>query len=261
MKTKSLLILLGAAITLTGCSVTPNDNTFFYVSLKSGAKSLAVSERSDFKTKTTDLKVGNVPPFDLYSFTSLGAAEDVDNENTSHLFGTEQDSRGNASMKYFKYTFFVKNISDKTINYNYKITLTNNTVSSDGRYLDTILRVLIYENNASSNEHAYTVYAKKSETPNAVYGEDGLPTGEKTYKEYISYDNPQKAQDHNDAFPGFAEMFESDSVIATLPVRNFQQGDSIRYTLVAWLEGEDQQAKGQPPEGGSLKFGSTIETF
>ena len=233
----------------------------FTVALDTGSVKLSLAETSNFDNSTSYIKIDSLPSFDLYSFTSLGAAEDVDNENTSYLFGTEEDSRGNASMKYFKYTFFVKNDGNIIADYDLKVNLTKNVPSADGRYLDTLLRVLMYENDASSEEHAYHVYAKKSETPNAVYGEDGLPTGEKTYKEYISYDNPQKAQDHNDAFPGFAEMFESDSVIATLPVRNFQQGDSIRYTLVAWLEGEDQQAKGQPPEGGNLKLGVTINAY
>ena len=233
----------------------------FTVALDTGSVKLSLAEKSSFDDSTSYIKIDSLPSFDLYSFTSLGKAEDVDNENTSYLYGTTEDSRGNSSMKYFKYTFFVKNTGNIAADYDLKVNLTKNVPSADGRYLDTLLRVLVYENDANSNEHSYNVYAKASELPNAIYDENGLPTGETTFKEYISYNSPQKAKDHNDAFPGFAEMFQSDNVIATLPVRNFQQGDTKRYTLVAWLEGEDQQAKGTPPEGGNLKLGVTINAY
>ena len=230
----------------------------FTVALDTGSVKLSLSEKSDFDNSTSYIKIDALPSFDLSSFTSLPGAEEVDNENTSYLYGTVKDSKGNQSMKYFKYTFFVRNTGNIAADYDLKINLTKNVPSADGRYLDTLLRVLVYENDASSNEHSYTVYAKKSETPNQTYGYE---EGETTFKEYISYDRPDKAEAHNDAFPGFAEMFESDNVIATIPVRNFQQDDAKRYTLVAWLEGEDQQAKGNPPEGGNLKLGVTINAY
>ena len=230
----------------------------FTVALDTGDVKLSLSEKSSFDSPTSYIKLDSLPAFDLSSFTSLPSAEEMDNEDTTYMYGTVKDSKGNASMKYFKYTFFVRNGGNIAADYDLKVNLTKNVPSADGRYLDTLLRVLIYENNAESNEHSYTVYARKSELPNNTYGYE---EGEITFKEYISYNNPTKAKAHNDAFPGFAEMFESDNVIATLPVRNFQQGDVKRYTLVAWLEGEDQQAEGNPPEGGNLKLGVTINAY
>ena len=230
----------------------------FTVALDTGSVKLSLSEKSSFDNSTSYIKIDALPAFDLCSFTSLPAADEVDNENTSYLYGTTKDSKGNSSMKYFKYTFFVRNTGNIAADYDLNVNLTKNVPSADGRYLDTLLRVLVYENDASSNEHSYTVYARASETPNQTYG---FEEGETTFKEYISYDRPDKAEAHGDQFPGFAEMFKSDNVIATLPVRNFQQGDSKRYTLVAWLEGEDQQAKGNPPEGGNLKLGVTINAY
>ena len=230
----------------------------FTVALDTGSVKLSLSEKSNFEDSTSYIKIDSLPSFDLCSFTSLDKADDVDNENTSYLIGTKTDSRGNASMRYFKYTFFVRNSGNIAADYDLKINLTKNVPSADGRHLDTLLRVLVYENDASSKEHSYTVYAKRSETLNPTYGYEEEV---ETYKEYISYSSPAKAEEHNDVFPGFAEEFESDNVIATLPVRNFQQDDAKRYTLVAWLEGEDQQAKGNPPEGGNLKLGVTINAY
>ena len=233
----------------------------FTVSLDTGSVKLSLAEESAFDDSTSYIKIDALPSFDLYSFTNLPSADEVDNENTSYLYGTVKDSKGNSSMKYFKYTFFIKNSGFVTADFDLKVNLTKNVPSADGRYLDTLLRVMVYENSAYTEEHSYTVFAKKSETPNIVYNEAGLDSGETTFKEFVSYDRPDKAAAHNDVFPGYAEMFESDNVVATLPVRGFQHDDAIRYTLVAWLEGEDQQAKGNPPEGGNLKLGVTINAY
>ena len=230
----------------------------FTVALDTGSVRLSLSDNSKFDSPTSYIKIDSLPSFDLYSFTNLPNASVIDNEDASYTSGVTRDSKGNESMKYFKYTFFVKNESNIAADYDLKVNLTKNVPSEDGRSLDTLLRVLVYENDPSSTEHSYTVYAKKSETPNQTYGYEDE---ELTFKEYVSYNTPEKAEQHGDAFPGFAEMFEDDNTIATLPVRNFQQNDVKRYTLVAWLEGEDQQAKGNPPEGGNLKLGVTINAY
>ena len=230
----------------------------FTVALDTGSVRLSLSDNSKFDSPTSYIKIDSLPSFDLYSFTSLPNASVIDNEDASYTSGVTRDSKGNESMKYFKYTFFVKNESNIAADYDLKVNLTKNVPSEDGRSLDTLLRVLVYENDPSSTEHSYTIYAKKSETPNQTYGYEDE---ELTFKEYVSYNTPEKAEQHGDAFPGFAEMFEDDNTIATLPVRNFQQNDVKRYTLVAWLEGEDQQAKGNPPEGGNLKLGVTINAY
>ena len=230
----------------------------FTVALDTGDVKLALSENSKFDSPTSYMKLDSLPSFELASFTSLPDADKVDNEDSTYAIGTKRDSKGNASMQFFKYTFFVKNTGEISADYDLKVNLTKNDPSADGRYLDTILRVMVYENNMNSDEHSYSVFAKKSEAPNNTYGYE---EGETTFKEYVSYRTVEKAEKHGDAFPGFAEMFESDSVIATLPVRNFQQGEIKRYTIVSWLEGEDEQAKGLPPEGGNLKLGVTINAY
>ena len=230
----------------------------FTVSLDTGNVKLSLSEKSTFDSPTSYIKIDSLYPFDLCSFTSLPLDEEIDNEETTYMDGVTRDAKGNSSMKYFKYTFFVRNNGNIAADYDLKINITKNVPSDDNRYLDTLLRVMVYVNKADSNEHTKFIYAKKSETKNPTYGYE---EGEVTYKEYISYDNPEKAASQNDEFPGFADMFESDKVIATLPERNFREGDSTRYTIVTWLEGEDQQAKGNPPEGGNLKLGVTINAY
>lgn len=230
----------------------------FTVSLDTGDVKLTLADNSKFDSPTSYMKLDSLPAFELSSFTSLPGADKMDTEDTTYASGTKRDSKGNTSMLFFKYTFFVKNSGDVSADYDLKINITKNDPSADGRYLDTILRVMVYENDLNSNEHSYTVFAKKSEVANPTYGYE---EGEETYKEYISYRTVDKAEKHGDAFPGFAEMFESDNVVASIPVRNFQKDDIKRYTIVSWLEGEDEQAKGLPPEGGNLKLGVTINAY
>ena len=226
----------------------------FTVALDTGDVRLSLANRSSFESPTSYIKLDSLPAFDLESFTDLPDASELDNEDTSYQsIGTVSDSKGNQTMKFFKYTFFIRNEGNIAADYDLKVNLTRNTPSADGRYLDTILRILVYENYVDSDEHLYKVYAKASEILNPTYGYEDE---EFTNKEYISYTEPKKG-----VFPGFAEVFESDSVIATLPTKNFRKGDAKRYTIVAWLEGEDQQAQGNPPEGGNLKLGVTINAY
>ena len=228
----------------------------FTVSLDTGSVKLSLSDSAN--DSTSYIQLNSLPAFDLESYTNLPSASELDNEDTTIDLGTVSDSKGNTSMKFFKYTFFVKNEGTISADYDFKVNITRDTPSEDNRHLSEILRVLVYENYVDSDEHNYRIFAKKSETINKTYGYED---GDETYKEYISYDNPDKAEARGFEFPGFAEMFESDSVVATLPTKNFQEGDVKRYTIVAWLEGEDQQANGNPPEGGNLKLGVTINAY
>ena len=110
---------------------------------------------------------------------------------------------------------------------------------------------MVYQNDPSLDTHNYTVYAKKSESPNK------MGNGEETYKEYLSIGFDSESNPN----PLFAEPFESSDVVTTIPDLNFQPNEAKRYTLVAWLEGADPQAQGEAPEGANLKLGVTINAY
>ena len=235
----------------------------FSVSLDTGNVGLTLSRDDAFTVPTSFLKTETLPEFQEYTYRDFSKIGDdqIDSDATDiNLGATAYNDDGTIkNLNFFKYTFFVKNEGNIAADYDLKVNITKNVPSDDGRYLDTLLRVLVYQNDADKeNNHDFSVYAKRSETPNPTYGYE---EGETTYKEYISYSEPSKAIQHGDQFPGFAEMFEDANTIATIPVRNFQKDDAKRYTIVAWLEGEDQQAKGNPPEGGNLKLGVTINAY
>lgn len=261
MNKKLLSFITGTLlINICGCSNSsflPSGNKSpFSISLKNNKTHLVMSEKSSFSNTSNKFEISDTLTFYLYSFTSIDMRGKIDSEETSYQYGLID----NNNYSFLKYTFFLKNEGPTTADYTLKINLTENKVTSDGRYLDTIARVALYENDASSEEHNFYVYARASEVANPVYDEEtGSPTGEYTFKEYISYDNPQKAEAYGEKFPGYAEMFESNTVITTRHHIGMPKDDVMRYTAVFWLEGEDQQAKGQPPEDGSLKFSITVD--
>lgn len=229
----------------------------FTVALDTGELKLSLCEKSTFDDPTSYIKLKSIPKFGLTTFTDLPAASELDNEENTYSIGTYREG-DNASMRFFKYTFFVKNSGSIPASYDLKVNLTRNVPSSDNRYLDSLLRVIVYHNAADSDDHAYDIYAKKSDIPNQTYDYE---EGELTFKEPISFRDPDTAEFYGYEFPGFAEMFESDTVIARITQTNLEQDEIVRYTLVAWLEGYDKQTEGSAPEDANLKLGVTINAY
>ncbi len=227
----------------------------FTVALNTGSVKLSLYKTSQFEDPTSYIKIDTLPPFDLETYERLPSSENIDNDKHGVDYGVEKDSFGNEVMKYFKYTFFIKNDGSIPANYEVKVNITKNEPAISDRYgiryLDQILRVMVYQNDPTIDEHKYTVYAKKSETPNQT------GYGDTTYKEYLSYGFDSATN----PFPAFAEPFESPEVVATIPDPTFLPGESKRYTIVAWLEGNDPQAQGEAPEGANLKLGVTINAY
>ncbi len=231
----------------------------FTVALDSGDVKLSLAEKSSFEDATSYIKFDQLPSFDLTTFTNLPEASAIDNEQSDYLYGAVPDGKGNSVLRYFKTTFYVRNTGEVTADYDVKVNITKNepgTTSKGGLiYLDTILRVMVYENNAETDEHNYTVYARKRNTPNSSSVEADI------FKEYTSYSNKNTLDEYGEDLPFLAEMFETDNTVVTLPTKGFTKGETKRYTIVTWLEGEDIDAQGNPPKGGNLKLGVTINAY
>lgn len=225
----------------------------YTVSLDSGEVQLTLTPKKLSDDHTSYMRVDSLPAFDLQSFGKLPDGNELDNEETTYEMGIENHKSGDRIMYFFKHTFFVKNLGNVASSFNLSVNITKNEPSSDGRYLDTILRVMIFDNSADSDSHNYEVYAKKSETPNKTGVGD-----ETTYDEYLSI--PYDPSDSTSKAV-FATPFKDKDTIATIENKRLESGDLERYTIVAWLEGFDQQAKGVPPEGGVIKLGVTINAY
>ncbi len=231
----------------------------FTVALDSGDVKLSLAEKSSFEEATSYIKFDQLPSFDLTTFTNLPEASTIDNEQSDYLYGAVPDGKGNSVLRYFKSTFYVKNTGEITADYDLKINITKNEPGTTAKggliYLDTILRVMVYENNADTDEHNYSVYAHKRRTPNTSTVEADI------FKEYTSYSDESELREYGEDLPFLAEMFETDNTVVTLSNIGFTKGETKRYTIVTWLEGEDIDAQGNPPKGGNLKLGVTINAY
>lgn len=241
----------------------------FTVALSSQEVELSLSREYPLKERTTFLYIDYVPTFEQYTYdnlmgTSLGDAVldndayDYDMDGAANYDGSTNQM---TSLNFFKYTFYVTNVGVVNAGYRIKFNLMDDTVSTDGtnRFLSDTLRVMIYENDAESDEHAKTIYAKAPE--------GGRKDLDGTYvsKEYVS----TAADDVSKRKPwyGFAEDFEdykdgSGGTVATLTVDNLVVDRSIRYTMVAWLEGEDlSDLSSHAPEGATIKLGVQVNAY
>lgn len=230
----------------------------FTVSLNTGNVELALSDSLDFENPVSFMRVNSLPSYHENTYRHLPEDAVLDSEETDYLNGATYKADGTTvdSINYFKYTFFVKNVGQIDAGYTMKLNIVENTTTKDGRGIDDTLRVMIYENDGNKvTNHEKKIYAKKSATHHIA--EDGSANFQEpiTVSEYDS--------NSEEPFLGYAEMFESESVISTITVSGFAPGDIRRYTLVTWLEGYDLQSNQfqLAPQGATLKLGVEINAY
>ena len=231
----------------------------FSVSLSNESVKLALSEKASFESATSYLRLDDVLPFQEYHYKDLPSADVLDNEITSYndARAIGLDEKGNKDcMYYVKYTFYVRNTGSMTAHYQLFLKLSDRNKTRDGteRSLDDTLRVMFFENDASSDEHDYKIYAKEAA------GNNHLRNGEITNQEFVGWNSIGGQED--DKHP-LAETFTSADVVCTRDVANFKNGDVKRYTIVFWLEGEDPQSNtsDEAPEDAKLKLGVEIRAY
>ncbi len=226
----------------------------FTVSVNNGEVNLSLSESSTFDNPQSLLRLENLPSYDESTFTALPDHASLDNEETPYTYGAVRDPETNeiASLNFFKYTFFVKNVGTTIARYQISYNITENKPAEDGRSLEDTIRVMIFDNEADSDDHSYTVYAKEAAETN--YLADGSTTMQEFIAEYPY--NDTEDEDHP-----LAEAFTSSTVVTDYVVSMFAPNDMRRITLVTWLEGYDPQSKDNPPVGASLKLGVTINAY
>lgn len=237
----------------------------FTVSLDNANVALTLSEQSSFARRETFLHVDTLPVFGETTYFDLDDDEVIDNEETPYLYGGEVDpDTGEVTrLNYFKYTFFVKNVGNVSARYQLRINIIDNQLSEGGDDISDTMRVMLYSNLGNGSAHNKTVYAKRAErnrqNPNRSNSIED-PDYEIERREPISI-TEDEAKAIGVPFPGYAEMFVSDTVIAMTSVDNFVVNEVMRYTLVMWLEGYDGNSIGHAPESAKIKIGVEINAY
>ena len=217
----------------------------FTVSLESKDVQLTLSTQSNFETRSSFLRVKDVPSFQEYTYCDFRKIGDsvIDSEETTVDLGL--NAKGDA-LDFFKYTFFVKNVGTNPAKYDISLNILENVAGKDGRSLEDTVRVSVFDNGNK------TVYAKRASTPHM--------DGDKAdYRAPISVDESEATDLY--PFEGYAEMFVSSKVITNSIGVELDVGEVRRYTVVTWLEGFRSSNRELAPEGATIKLGVEINAY
>jgi len=229
----------------------------FTVSLDTANVGMALSDSSSFKWQDSFLHIDELPKFSETTYHDLPSDDVLDTEDSDFLTGANYIDGEITNLSYFKYTFFLKNVGDIDSAYRLQIKILENvpTKEQNPRYLDDTIRIMLYENDEFSEEHKKTVYAKRRLN---AYERDGQ---EAIWNSPISVRENQVSPYLD--FQGYAEIFESEDVVCTITNVDFIKGAVKRYTVVMWIEGNDESSSHllPPPEGAKLKIGVNINAY
>ncbi len=234
----------------------------FTVSLDTANVQLTLSEKSTFLTQTSFLRIDNLAPFSEYTYEWFDEYTDdqIDNDLSNYSLGYVYKGESNTVqfVKFFKYTFYIKNIGNVNASYDFTLKVLELKASSDGRKLDDTLRVMIYDNPLESHE-SRKIYGKAGK---GRIGPDGISVD---YRPPISI-SEETANIRGNEFPGYVDKtFINSEVIAQYKKVDLRVGEIKRYTLVTWLEGElsnsQTESEETAPKGASIKLGVEINAY
>ena len=235
----------------------------FTVTVDNGEVALSLDEKLAFENPQSYLRINKLPPYvETTEVHRLVNLEDLENEENDYTFGMRtsptQDGDVKEVMHFFKYTFYVKNVGATRAKYNISVNILENkpTQEDTPRYLDTTLRVMIFDHDSADDSHDYTIYAKPT-TKGLNYLADGVT---KTNREFVADPPKNVARVESERYP-LAEPFVSADTIARYDVPDFGPQDIRRYTLVTWLEGSDPDSTGSTPLGASIRLGVEINAY
>ncbi|MCQ2771675.1 MAG: hypothetical protein MJ238_00140, partial [Bacilli bacterium] len=207
----------------------------FTVKMENHGVTLGLLSAMEENDSTTFMSLNATPEYAPYQYAHMmDHNEDsyIDSKESNGQVGDRTDGDGNVTgMYFFKYTFFVKNLGKTDAIYNTKFFIDDSTKPSNVNYdLADLLRVKYFDNAATSDEHAYDIYAKKE--VKSHYDENG----KENYDAYVGLD------DTNAIFGGYATQFQDDETVFYRTGSELKAGESRRITFVMWLEVTDAQA-------------------
>jgi len=224
---------VGATV-LSIIALLANNAGAYTVSLNRGTASLSLSNTEGFESSSTYLAVNGISPLHEYTYSAWqegdGDFDILDSEETPAPTPVSEED----TIPFFKYTFYVKNAGNSNAEFSLSLNIEVVGMSTNKSLdLNSVLRVMFYSNR-DLTQHNRAVYALRSNVNKIT--EDGVT---RYAPERIS--NP--ASD-------YAEPFISANKVLTSKETDFGPGQTIRYTFVFWIEGEDPDCIGEPPTNG-----------
>ena len=192
------------------------DKGKFVIRVDNDDNSLKMDVHSSFDSLTDFIEDTDLPglsspySYKWFNQSTNNKFSDIHNEYTESLMGKDGDG-----LKFYKFTFFLKNVGETDSSYYMDIKLTG----LDKNHVDEYIRVLAFE-----GLNKQTVYAKPSTTSSANDG-----------KEYI---------DSADQELGVAEKLNDNDI--SIGPNTLSADQNIKFTFLFWLEGGDPECQNVP---------------
>jgi hypothetical protein len=221
----------------------------FTVSLETMNAQLTLSKKSDFKERSSFLRVDQLPEFHEYTYRNIKNLGDdvIDSEETDYNLGV---SNGGKTTNFLKYTFFLKNVGNDPARFDFSLKIKEVVKSIDGRTLEDTFRVMVYDSKWDEPK----VYAQRASQPTS-YDENGVAD----YSSPISVDEGNATPEY--PFEGFANVFNDNKEVMSEIGEDIMVGEVRKYTIVTWLEGFRSSNDKLAPEGATIKLGVEINAY
>lgn len=224
-----LLIILGIAYAMAAFYTQSGE---FVISLdkKMASDGFVISETPDFSEKLITLH-GDV----------VEAAYNID---ISDISADVMDIDGSHNgINYLAYTFYLKNETGETRDYQYQLNLKKSTKGSE-----KAAWIMVYKNNEMN------LYAMKNS--------DGTPEKIYSYSEYPFLEYTADAGEYiKEAGDGRYELTARPFISKTAVCTGYREGikdeEVDKYTVVIWIEGDDPDCT-DDIIGGTIEFGMTF---
>ena len=224
----------------------------FTVSLEARNVSLTLLEKEESEEHSSFMRVDVAAPFHEFTYgyfdMMYGGNDKIDNEETTYEYGAIMRDDKVESFNFFKYTFYLENYGTQAARFDWYLNIVEEVKTVDGRSLLDTLRVIVFVDGEE------TVYGKALSEPHY-----DNPEHKADYRAPVSVDK-DKASD-TFKFSGYAEDFYSSSVIAAFISQVIDRGQTIRYTVVTWLEGFRSNDDEFAPRGAQVKLGVDIDAY
>lgn len=184
-------------------------------------------------------------------FTEVDKLKTDNDLNGSHNLSQGTTSDGESIDTALVFTFYAENVSDtEDAVFDYSLVIDDYTSPTNSAVQPySYLRVAIYENlydPEGNGSHDCTIYALESINENAAGDyRECLST-------YRTVDSKKKPTYKYGSGDGYCEPFADNYTVANKTAITLPAQKILRYTIVAWFEGNDPDCYGSAPEGSSI---------
>ena len=234
------------------------------VQLERDQLALTMSEDGYFESKTTRLRA------ESSRSTYAMAADELPDENIIDpiVGGSHNGTSEVYGGSFLAYTFYIRNVGSRRAGYDFYIKIDDMTVSTESNItIDNVIRLRFYKNSVvygsdgliheEDQTHDMVTYAKVRSEPVRT------PSSENETRECISRfvktdDGLLICTGEKEINQGFAEPFYDSEYILKSNEDYIEGKETIRFTVLVWIDGYDLEATGNVPSGAGIQLSMYI---